>query len=165
MSEDREHEGLTGRSGNGSPDNHKDPDSSLPDTTYLEGVRALVEFAWRRHDSQRVDGESREYIDMRVGYYVNVALEPSRLKDAAVPSGVQSYVDSVTDELRENFDSVITSRIREDFAERLTREIKDYIETRIAESIKFPQFCLIFSTVLVLLVIGAGIAAIAGVFG
>jgi len=165
MNEDRERDRLMSRNGNGRPGNDRHPDSDITGAKYLEGVKALVEFAWRRHDSQKVDGESREYIDMRVGYYVSVALEPSRLKDAAVPARVQSYVDSVTDELRENFDSVITSRIREDFAERLTREIKDYIETRIAESMKFSQFCLIFSTVLVLLVIGAGIAAVAGAFG
>ncbi len=130
MSEDREHDRLMSRRGNGRPGNGMNPDVDVSDAKYLEGIQALVEFAWKRHDSREGGGESREYIDMRVGYYVNVALEPSRLKDAAVPARVQSYVDSVTDELRENFDNVVTSRIREDFAERLTGEIKDYLENK-----------------------------------
>ena len=132
---------------------------------YIEGVKALVEFAWRRQDGMRTNGERREYIDMRVGYYVSVALEPYQIQDTAIPALLRPHVDRIADELKANFDETITSKIREDFKERLTREIREYIEKRIAESMKLAQFCLIVSVSLAVIGVGIGIAAVGGWLG
>ncbi|HEY49719.1 MAG TPA: hypothetical protein G4O13_06715 [Dehalococcoidia bacterium] len=132
---------------------------------YIEGVKALVEFAWRRQDGMRTNGERREYIDMRVGYYVSVAIEPHQIQDTAIPALLRPHVDRIADELKSNFDETITSKIREDFKERLTREIREYIEKRIAESMKLAQFCLIISVSLAVIGVGIGIAAVGGWLG
>ena len=132
---------------------------------YIDGVKALVEFAWKKHDVQRVNGERRDFIDMRVGYYVNVALDQAKVPDTALTTRLQPHIDKISDELKVNFNEIITTKIREDFTERLTREIKEYVERRIADSLKFSQICLVASLILVIIVIGVGIAAIGGWLG